>query len=214
MKLLQCTQHQTCGRCHATNITELKHAAVAVHTIPNMQVLLLNQYHSAKARHCCHAIQSISLTQSMQLLPCIQYQICSCCYATNITQLKHAAIAMHTQYQTCSRCHATNIAELKYATVAMHTIPNMNCCYATNITQVKHAAVAMRTIPHMQSLPCKQCHTVYIRILDMYIIMFPSHNCNSKFSWSNICNFYKINQNQRLFHHETLLMAFLSIDRA
>ena len=173
----------------------------------------------------------------MQLLSCTQYQTCSCCFATNITQLKHAAIAMHTQYQTCSYCHTTNITELKHASVAMHAIPNMNCCYeqpislssniqllpciqnraciycyATNITQVKHAAVAMCTIPHVQPLPCKQCHTVYMRILDMYIIILPSHKYNSKFSWSNICNFCEINQNHRIFHHENLLMALLSID--
>ena len=124
MQPLPCTQHQTCSRCHATNITKLKHAAVAVHTIPNMQVLLLNQYHSAKVRHCCHSIQPISLTQSMQLLPCTQYQTCSCCYATNITQLKHV-------------------------TVAMHTILNMNCCYATDITRLKHTAIAMHTINYL-----------------------------------------------------------------
>ena len=159
MQLLPCTQHQTCDRHHATNITKLKHAAVAVHTIPNMQVLLLNQYRSAKARHCCHSIQPISLTQSMQLLPCTQYQTCSCCYATNITQLKHAAVAMHTQFQTCSHCHATNIAELKHATVAMHTILNMNCCYATNITWLKHTAIAMHTKPSMHLLLCSQCHS-------------------------------------------------------
>ena len=110
-------------------------------------------------------MQPISLGSNIQLLPCIQNQACI-------------------------------------------------CCYATNVTQVKHAVVAKRTISHMQLLPCKQCHTVYIRILDMYIIMLPSHNCNSKFSWSNICNFYKINQNHRLFHHENLLMALLCIDRA
>ena len=159
MQPLPCTKHQTRGHCHATNITKLKHAAVAVHTIPNMQVLLLNQYHSAKACHCCHAIQPISLTQSMQLLPYTQYQTCICCNATNITQLKHAAIAMHTQYQTCSHCHATNIAELKHATVAMHTIPNMNCCYATNITRLKHTAIAMHTKPSMHLLLCNQCHS-------------------------------------------------------
>ena len=167
-------------------------------------------------------MQPKSPSLNIQLLHAHEHWACSCCYATNITQLKHAATAMHTQYQTCSHCHATNIAELKHATVAMHTIPNMNCCYATNITrlkhtaiamhtkpsiccyatnitQVKHAAVAMCTIPHMQLLPCKQCHTVYIRILDMYIIMLPSHNCNPKFSWANICNFCKINQNHTLF---------------
>ena len=110
-------------------------------------------------------MQPISLGSNIQLFPCIQNQVCI-------------------------------------------------CCYATNVTQVKHAIVAMRTIPHMQLLPCKQCHTVYIRILDMYIIMLPLHNCNSKFSWSNTCNFYKIKQNHRLFHHENLLIALLSIDRA
>ena len=134
MQPLPCTQHQTCGHCHATNITKLKHVAVAVHTVPNMQVLLLNQYHSAKARHCCHSIQPISLAQSMQLFPC-------------------------TQYQTCSCCHATNIAQLKHATVAMHTIPIMNCCYATNITQLKHTAIAMYTKPSMHLLLCTQCHS-------------------------------------------------------
>ena len=101
MPLLPCTQCQTYRCCYATNITQLKHATVSMHTIPNIQMLLCNQYHSAKTCCCCHAHR--------------------CCYATNITQLKHAAVAVHTipktqpllcsQYHSakaCSCCHVHN----------------------------------------------------------------------------------------------------------
>ena len=111
MNLLPWRQYQTCRCCYATNITQLKHADVAMHTILNMHVLSCSQYHSAQACSCCYAhhnkhavvaMQPISLSQSMQLLPCTQHQTHGCCHAANITQLKHEA-------------------------VTMHTIPNMNC---------------------------------------------------------------------------------------
>ena len=126
MNLLPWRQNQTCRCCYATNITQLKHAAVAMHTILNMHVLSCSQYHSAQAcnqyhsaqacscyyahnnKHAAVAMQPVSLSQSMQLLPCT-HQTRGCCHAANITQLKHKA-------------------------VAVHTIPNINCCYATKIT--------------------------------------------------------------------------------
>ena len=119
-------------------------------------------------------MQPISLSQSMQLLPCTQYQTYGCCYATSITQLniKHAAIAMQPitlssniqllpciQNQACICCHATNITQLKHAAIAMHMIPNMNCCYATNITQLEHTAIAMHTKLSMLLLLCNQYHS-------------------------------------------------------
>ena len=93
----------------------------------------------------------------MQLLPFTQYQTCSCYYATTITQLKHAAVAMHTQYQTCSRCHATNIAELKHPTVAMHTIPrhDLLLCNQYHSAQA-YSRCHAHTISNMQPLPCNQ----------------------------------------------------------
>ena len=145
-----------------------------MHKIPNMQVLLCNQYHLAKACSCCCAHNT-----KHELLLCNQYhsakyQTCSCCYAT---KTKHAAVAMKpislslkmqlllcTQNQACS------------------------CCYEINITQFKYAAVAICTVPHMQPLPCKLCHTVYIRIY-RHVHMLPSHKYSSKFLWSNLCNF-------------------------
>ena len=106
-----------------------KHAPVSMQTIPIMQVLLCNQ--------------------------CISAQICSRCYATNITQLKYTAVAMHVipnsplllcnKYHSAeanSCCHACNT---KYTSVAMQPI--------------YHAAVAMHTIPNMQLLLCNQYHS-------------------------------------------------------
>ena len=181
-------------------------------------------------------MQPISLSQSMQLLPCTPYQICRCCYATNITQLKNATVAMHT-IPNMNCCYATNITQLKNATVAMHTIPNMNCCYATNITQLEHTAIIMHTKPSMHLLLCNQYHTsktcscchvhnttgetIAMQTMShsihknfRHVHMLPSQEYNSKFSWSNVCNFCKINQNHRIFHHENLLMELLSIHRA
>ena len=55
MHLFPCRQYQICRCSYTTNITQLKHAAVVMYTIPNMQLLLCNQYHSAEAHSCCHA---------------------------------------------------------------------------------------------------------------------------------------------------------------
>ena len=99
MQLLPCIQHQKRGRCHTTNITKLKHPAVAVHTIPNMQVLLLNQYHSAKA---------VAMLFSQYHSP----KACSCYHSHNI---KHAAVLCNHYYsaKACSRCHAHTISNMQ-----------------------------------------------------------------------------------------------------
>ena len=118
-----------------------KDESVAMKTVPNMQVLLCNQYHSAKARSCCHAHNTKHACVAIQP---ISLRSLSCCY---VHSNKHAAVAMQpvslsqsmqllpcTHHQICSRCHAANITQLKQEAVAMHTVPNMNCCYATKIT--------------------------------------------------------------------------------
>ena len=148
-----------------------------MHTISNMQLLLCNQYHSAKACSHCHAHTILN----MQPLPCKQYRWAKACNCYHAYDTKHELLLCNQYHsaRTYSYCHA----------------------YKT-----KHASVAMQPMSlklNMQLLPCAQHHTCNCW-----------HNCNSKFSWSNTCNFYKIKQNHRLFHHENLLIALLSIDRA
>ena len=148
MLLLPCTQMLLCNQYHS--------AKVAVHTIPKTQPLPCSQYHSAKACSCCHAHNTrhelllcnqyhfehtaIACTQkpSMQLLLCNQYHL-----AKNMQLLPCT-------HQTRSYCHATNITQLKHAAVAMHMISDMNCCYATNIKQTQ--TIAMQPISNVQLL--------------------------------------------------------------
>ena len=185
---------------YSANITCPNHAVVPMHIISNMQLLLCNQYHSAKACSRCHA-HTIS---NMQPLPCNQYRsakACNCCHAYDT---KHELLL-------CNQYHSAQIYSYYHAYKTKHAIV---------ATQPMSLKLNVQLLPYAQYHTCNCCHannvTQYniIRILDMYIIMLPSHNCNSKFSWSSICNFYKINQNHRLFRHENLLMALLSIDRA